>query len=58
MLAALVTVQLFDANGQYSIDCHTLAGVAAATIGLVREHGFLIAFIIAIAVTATLRLLV
>ena len=29
----------------------TLAGVAAATIGLVREHGFLIAFIIAIAVT-------
>jgi branched-subunit amino acid transport protein len=56
MLAALVTVQLFDHNGHYSIDWHTLAGVAAATIALMRRQPFLVVFIVAITVTALLRL--
>ncbi|MGO9750217.1 MAG: AzlD domain-containing protein [Solirubrobacteraceae bacterium] len=57
MLAALVAVQLFDANGRYRIDTHTLAGVGAATIALLLRQGFLVVFIVAIGVTAALRLL-
>jgi branched-subunit amino acid transport protein len=57
MLAALVGVQLFDGGRHYALDWRTLAGVAAAVVALVLKRGFLVVFVVAIAVTAFLRLL-
>ena len=58
MLAALVMVQLFDGgNRTYGSDWRTLAGVAAALVALVLRRGFLMVFLVAISVTAALRLL-
>jgi len=57
MLAALVAVELFDGGGRYLVDWRTLAGVAAAVVALLlRRRGFLVVFLVAIAVTALLRL--
>lgn len=57
MLSALVTVELFDGGGVYSADWRTLAGVAAGVIALLLRRGFLVVFLIAISVTALLRLI-
>ncbi|WP_375431760.1 AzlD domain-containing protein [uncultured Friedmanniella sp.] len=57
MLSALVAVQLFDGGGHYALDWRTLAGVAAAVVALLLRRGFLVVFLVAIAVTAGLRLL-
>ena len=57
MLAALVAVQLFDGGGHYAVDWRTLAGVLAAVVALLLRRGFLVVFLVAIAVTAVLRLL-
>jgi branched-subunit amino acid transport protein len=57
MLAALVSTQLFDGGGRYALDWRTLAGVGAAVIALVLRRGFLVVFLVAMAVTASLRLL-
>jgi branched-subunit amino acid transport protein len=57
MLAALVAVELFDGGGRYSLDWPTLAGVAAGVIALLLRRGFLVVFLIAISVTALLRLI-
>ena len=57
MLAALVVVELFDGGGRYSLDWRTLAGVAAGVIALLLRRGFLVVFLIAISVTALLRLI-
>jgi branched-subunit amino acid transport protein len=57
MLAALVAVQLFDRGGHYGVDWRTLAGVAAAVIALLLKRGLLVVFLVAISVTALLRLL-
>jgi branched-subunit amino acid transport protein len=57
MLAALVAVELFDGGGSYSLDWRTLVGVAAGVIALLLRRGFLVVFVIAISVTALLRLL-
>ena len=57
MLAALVALQLFDGGGRYAVDWRTLAGVAAAVVALLLRRGFLVVFVVAIAVTAGLRLL-
>jgi branched-subunit amino acid transport protein len=57
MLAALVALQLFDGGGRYAVDWRTLAGVAAAVVALLLRGGFLVVFVVAIAVTAGLRLL-
>ena len=57
MLAALVAVQLFDGGGRYVVDWRMLAGVAAAVVALLLRAGFLVVFIVAMAVTALLRLL-
>jgi branched-subunit amino acid transport protein len=57
MLSALVAVELFDGGGRYVVDWRTLAGVAAAIIALLLRRGFLVVFLVAIAVTALLRLL-
>jgi len=56
MLSALVAVELFDSGGRYSLDWRTLAGVAAGVVALLLRQGFLVVFLIAIAVTALLRL--
>ena len=57
MLSALVAVELFDGDGRYSLDWRVLAGVAAGVIALLLRRGFLVVFLIAISVTALLRLL-
>lgn len=57
MLAALVAVQLFDGGQRYAVDWRTLAGVAAAVVALLLGRGFLVVFLAALVVTATLRLL-
>jgi branched-subunit amino acid transport protein len=57
MLSALVAVQLFDAGGHYAVDWRTLAGVAAGVIALLLRRGVLVVFLVAIGVTALLRLI-
>jgi branched-subunit amino acid transport protein len=57
MLSALVAVELFDGGGSYALDWRTLVGVAAGVIALLLRRGFLVVFMIAISVTALLRLL-
>jgi branched-subunit amino acid transport protein len=57
MLSALVAVELFDGGSSYALDWRTLAGVAAGVIALLLRRGFLVVFLIAIFVTALLRLL-
>jgi uncharacterized membrane protein len=56
MLSALVAVELFDGGGRYVVDWPTLAGVAAGVVALLLRRGFLVVFLIAICVTALLRL--
>jgi len=56
MLSALVVVELCDGGGRYSLDWRTLAGVAAGVIALLLRRGFLVVFLVAIGVTALLRL--
>ena len=57
MLSALVAVELFDGGGRYMVDWRILAGMAAAIVALLLRRGFLVVFLVAIAVTALLRLL-
>jgi branched-subunit amino acid transport protein len=57
MLAALVSVELVGGTRRYAVDWHTLAGVAAAAIALRFRQGFLVVYLVAITVTALLRLL-
>jgi branched-subunit amino acid transport protein len=57
MLSALVAVQLFDRGGHYALDWRTLAGVGAAVVALLLRRGFLVVFLVAVGVTALLRLL-
>ena len=57
MLSALVAVELFDGGHQrYQFDWRTGAGVLAAVIALLLRRGFLVVFLVAIGVTALLRL--
>lgn len=57
MLSALVAVGLLGGGGRYSVDWCTVAGVAAAVVALVLSRGFLMVFLVAVSVTALLRLL-
>jgi branched chain amino acid efflux pump len=57
MLSALVAVELFDGGGSYAVDWRTLVGVAAAVVALLLRRGLLVVFLVAIAVTALLRLM-
>jgi branched-subunit amino acid transport protein len=56
MLTALVVTDLFDANGRYTADWHTLAGVGAGAIALRFGRSPVVVFLIAIATTAVARL--
>lgn len=57
MLAALVAVELFDGGGHYALDWRTLAGVSAGVVALLLGRGFLVVFLVAVGVTALLRLI-
>jgi branched-subunit amino acid transport protein len=56
MLSALVLVELCDGGGRYSLDWRTVAGVCAAVVALLLRRGLLLVFVVAIVVTALLRL--
>src|SRR5579871_6096267 len=56
MLTALVATDLFDADGRYNADWHTLAGVGAGAIAVWRGRSLVAVFLIAIATTGILRL--
>lgn len=56
MLSALVAVELFDGGGRYAVDWHVVAGIAAAAVALVLRRGLLVVFVVAVSVTALLRL--
>lgn len=56
MLSALVAVELFDGGGRYTVDWRVLAGVAAGVVALLLRRGLPVVFLVAIAVTAGLRL--
>jgi branched-subunit amino acid transport protein len=56
MLSALVVTNLFDANGRYNLDWHTLAGVGAGAIAIRFGRSPAVVFLIAIATTAVTRL--
>jgi branched-subunit amino acid transport protein len=57
MLSALVAVSLLDGGGHYALDWRTVAGVAAGVVALLLRRGFLVVFLVAVGVTAVLRLL-
>jgi branched-subunit amino acid transport protein len=56
MLTALVVTDLFDANGRYTADWPTLAGIGAGAIALRFGQSPLVVFLLAIATTAVARL--
>lgn len=58
MLTALIVVELFDGNGQWSFDWRVGVGVAAGVVALLLRAGVLVVFVVAVTVTALLRLLV
>lgn len=60
MLTALVVVGLADGDGdrRWGLDWPVLAGFGAAVVALLFRAGVLVVFIVAVAVTALLRLLV
>ena len=57
MLAALVVTELAAGDRQFSVDWRVLAGVGAGVVALALRASFLVVFVVAIAVTALLRLL-
>jgi len=57
MLTALVVTDLFDGNGHYTADWHTLAGVGAGAVALRLGRSPLVVFFVAIAVTALTQLI-
>ncbi len=57
MLAALVVTDLFDAGGHHTVDWRTLAGVGAGALALRLGGSLVVVFLLAIATTATLRLI-
>jgi branched-subunit amino acid transport protein len=55
MLTALVVTDLFEANGRYSADWHTLAGVGVGAIALRSGRSLVVVFLLAIVTAAVLR---
>jgi branched-subunit amino acid transport protein len=56
MLTALVVTDLFDANGRYTADWPTLAGIGAGAIALRFGRSPVVVFLLAVATTAVTRL--
>jgi len=57
MLTALIVTDLFDANGHYTADWHTITGVGAGAIALRSGRSLLVVFLVAITTTALTRLI-
>ncbi|MFC7624900.1 AzlD domain-containing protein [Microlunatus sp. GCM10028923] len=57
MLSALVITELFDGGRRFSVDWTVLAGFAAGVLMLILKRGLLVVFVVAVAVTAVLRLI-
>ena len=57
MLTALVVVELADGDGRWGFDWRVGVGVAAGVVALLFRAGVLVVFVVAVAVTALLRLL-
>ncbi len=57
MLSALVITELFDGGQRYAVDWTVLAGLAAGVLMLILKRGLLVVFVVAVVVTALLRLL-
>jgi branched-subunit amino acid transport protein len=57
MLTALVVTDLFDAGARYTVDWRTLAGVGAGVVALRLGGSLIVVFLLAIATTASLRLI-
>ena len=55
MLTALVVTDLFGANGRYTADWPTLAGIGAGAIALRFGRSPIVVFLLAIATTAVAR---
>lgn len=58
MLSALVVTELVAGDRSFEVDWRVLVGVGAGVIALLLRFGFLVVFVVAVAVTALLRLLV
>lgn len=58
MLAALIMTELAAGDGTYEVDWRVLAGIGAGVVALLLRFGFLVVFLVAIVVTALLRLLI
>ena len=56
MLTALVVTDLFGANGRYTADWPTLAGIGGGAIALRFGRSPVVVFLLAIATTAVVRL--
>ena len=56
MLTALVVTDLFGANGRYTADWPTLAGIGAGAIALRFGRSPIVVFLLAIATTAGARM--
>ena len=56
MLAALVVIQLFDGGGHYARRLADPGRRLAAVVALLLRRGFLVVFLVAVTVTAVLRL--
>ena len=57
MLSALVAVELLRSDGGFGVDWGTVAGVTAAVVALLLRRGLLVVLVVAVGVTALLRLL-
>lgn len=58
MLSALVVSELVAGDRSFDVDWRVLAGVGAGVVALLLRMGFLVVFVVAVVVTALLRLLV
>jgi branched-subunit amino acid transport protein len=58
MLSALVAVELLDGGRRFTIDWAVLAGFAAGVVALLLRRGLLVVFVVAIGVTALIRLVI
>lgn len=57
MLSALIMTELAAGDGTYEVDWRVLVGIGAGVVALLLRFGFLVVFLVAIVVTALLRLL-
>ncbi len=57
MLSALVTTGLFSSGRRYAVDWRLLVGVGIGVVALRTGQSLIVVFLVAVAVTAALRLI-